>query len=273
MADSSPGYVLGHTRGELARLASQARRVDPITEQFLIEAGVGAGMRVLDVGTGAGHVAFLAAALVSENGEVVGVDRSAAAVAAASSEAGRRGLTNVSFVQGDPAELSYGRPFDVVTGRYVLQFQRDPAGLLRALVGLVRPGGIAVFHELDWGGVWSYPPVPSYDACCAWCMETIDRSGAETHMGLKLYGTFAAAGMRETSMRLEAAIGGAAQNPEAIEQVVALSATLAPAMQRLGVATAEDLAIETLRDRIVRDAMSLNSVLVGRLQVGCWSRV
>ena len=273
MADTSPSYVLGHTDGELTRLAGQARLVDPISEQFLRAAGVTMGMRVLDVGTGVGHVAFLAAALVGETGEVVGVDRSAAAVAAASAQARSRGLSNVSFIQGDPSQLSFGRPFDAVTGRYVLQFQPDPQALLRALVALVRPEGVVVFHELDWGGEWSYPPAPTYDRCCAWCMETIERSGAETHMGLKLYGTFAAAGMPEPSMRLEAAIGGAGQTSEVVEQIVALSTTLAPAMERLGVATADQLALETLRDRIVREAMSLGSVLLGRMQVGCWSQI
>jgi len=46
-------------------------------------------MRVLDVGSGAGDVAFLAAELVGDGGEVVGVDRSAEAHAAATAKASR----------------------------------------------------------------------------------------------------------------------------------------------------------------------------------------
>jgi tRNA A58 N-methylase Trm61 len=53
--------VLGHSDRELERLRRQAQLIDPITLQFLTEAGIANGMRVLDVGSGAGDVAFLAA--------------------------------------------------------------------------------------------------------------------------------------------------------------------------------------------------------------------
>ena len=68
-------YVLGHSDGELARLNAQARLIDPITRQFLRDAGIIPGMRVLDVGCGAGDVTFLAADLVGGAGEVVGEPR------------------------------------------------------------------------------------------------------------------------------------------------------------------------------------------------------
>src|SRR5262245_64076065 len=77
------GYVFGHSEREVDRLANQARVVDPITRWFLREAGLMAGMRVLDVGSGAGDVAFLAAELIGNSGEVVGIGRSGAAVTGA----------------------------------------------------------------------------------------------------------------------------------------------------------------------------------------------
>jgi ubiquinone/menaquinone biosynthesis C-methylase UbiE len=79
--NSGDGYVLGHSDRELERLRLQAKLVDPITRQFLAEAGLAPGMRVLDIGSGAGDVSFLAAGLVRPAGQVVGVDRSATAVA------------------------------------------------------------------------------------------------------------------------------------------------------------------------------------------------
>src|SRR5690348_7553116 len=78
-----PAYYLGHSDRELDRLKTQARVIDPITRRFFREAGLIAGMRVLDVGSGAGDVAFLVADLVGDSGEVVGVDRAPNAVAAA----------------------------------------------------------------------------------------------------------------------------------------------------------------------------------------------
>ena len=61
-------YVLGHSDQELARLNEQARIVEPITRRFFREAGLAPGMRVLDVGSGAGDVSFLAADLVADSG-------------------------------------------------------------------------------------------------------------------------------------------------------------------------------------------------------------
>jgi hypothetical protein len=49
-------YVLGHSEPELQRLIEQSRFYGELTEQFLRSAGLGAGMRVLDVGCGAGDV-------------------------------------------------------------------------------------------------------------------------------------------------------------------------------------------------------------------------
>ncbi|HEY8727995.1 MAG TPA: hypothetical protein VIL94_00320, partial [Acidothermaceae bacterium] len=65
----SPAYVLGHSDAEIRRLEIQARRIDPVTRRIFTAAGVGAGMRVLDVGSGAGDVALLVADVVGTGGE------------------------------------------------------------------------------------------------------------------------------------------------------------------------------------------------------------
>jgi ubiquinone/menaquinone biosynthesis C-methylase UbiE len=53
------------------------------TTQLLIDAGISAGMRVLDVGCGSGDVAFLLGSLVGSTGEVIGIDHDADALASA----------------------------------------------------------------------------------------------------------------------------------------------------------------------------------------------
>src|SRR5262249_49513373 len=120
-----PAYVLGHSERELERLRTQARLIEPITRGFFREAGIAPGMRVLDFGSGAGDVAFLAAELVGPSGEVIGIDRVAAAVNAANAGARARGFNNVTFREGDVARVSFERPFDAVVGRYVLLYQAD----------------------------------------------------------------------------------------------------------------------------------------------------
>src|SRR4030081_943729 len=126
-------YVLGHSSRELDRLSAQARMIDPITRRFFTEAGIGEGMHVLDVGSGAGDVAFLAAELIGDSGEVVGVDRSPTALDVARARAAERSLRNVSFVEGDPARIGFERLFDAAIGRYVLHFPADPPAIVRTV--------------------------------------------------------------------------------------------------------------------------------------------
>ena len=203
-------YVLGHSAEELQRLTLQARLLAPITRRLLLAAGVASGMRVLDVGSGMGDVAFLAAELVGPAGHVVGADRAPSAVAQARERAKAESVTNVRFVEGDPSEMPFDRLFDAVVGRYVLMYQQDPAATLRALATRLKTGGLIVFHELDWGGARSSPPAPTYDQCCRWVIDALRCGGADPYMGTKLYSVFAQAALLPPVMHLEPPIGGSA---------------------------------------------------------------
>lgn len=265
-------YALGHSERELERLSTQARVTDPITRGFFRDAGIGVGMRVLDVGCGAGDTTALVASLVGDTGEVIGVDRVAAAVATARARADARAIHNVSFIEGDPAEMVFERPFDAVTGRYVLQFQHEPAAMLRKVAAHVRRGGSIVFQEADWDGARSSPPSPLYDQCCRWFVETLRMLDTETRMGIKLHATFVAAGLRAPSMRLEAVIGAGSNSADAVELLSGLLGTMSGDMVRLGVATADEIGFETLAERMSAEVIANNCVLVGYSQIGAWSR-
>ena len=65
---------MGRSREETDRLIRQSQLYDDLTRRFLKKAGLGNGMRVLDIGSGAGDVALTAAELVGPEGQVVGVD-------------------------------------------------------------------------------------------------------------------------------------------------------------------------------------------------------
>jgi SAM-dependent methyltransferase len=74
-------YAMGSTDRERQRLMRQGEVLrEPLAAAFRA-AGIGPGMRVLDIGSGAGDVALLAAELVGPTGSVVGLDRDAASVA------------------------------------------------------------------------------------------------------------------------------------------------------------------------------------------------
>jgi SAM-dependent methyltransferase len=74
--------------------------LEPFTRQLLLEAGIAPGRRVLDVGSGIGDTAFLAAELVGRSGEVLGTDRAPAPLKLAEQRAAERSLSNVSFPAG-----------------------------------------------------------------------------------------------------------------------------------------------------------------------------
>jgi SAM-dependent methyltransferase len=267
----TPAYVLGHSARELERLGTQARLIDPMTRRFFREAGIRPGMRVLDVGSGAGHTALLAAELVGDAGEVVGVDRAPAALATARGRAEARSLRNVSFVEGDPAAMSFDRPFDAAVGRYVLMFQPDPVSMLRGVAAHVKRGGPIVFHEPDWGGVRSLPTAPVYEQCCRWIVETLLALGNDTRMGMRLYPTFIAAGLPPPTMGLDALVGGGKQGVDAAILIADIVEIMLPAMERAFVATAAEARLESLKERMTREVTDGGSVLVGRSEVGAWS--
>lgn len=269
----NPVYALGHSDRELERLRAQERLVGPATRQFFGEAGIDTGMRVLDVGSGAGDTAFLAADLVGETGEVIGTDKAAAAVVAATARAKARSLRNVSFREGDPGEMTFDRPFDAVVGRYVLLFQADSAALLRRLVGHLRLGGAIVFHEPDWGSVRSLPPAPTYDSCCQWITEAFRLAGTDTNMAGKLHTAFIGAGLPAPSMRMRTFISGPSGCTDWLQAVAELAGTLLPTMEQLGVATAAEVEVATLAERLRREVTASGSVIIGRSEIGAWSHI
>jgi ubiquinone/menaquinone biosynthesis C-methylase UbiE len=267
----APKYVLGHSEREMERLGTQARLIDPMTRRFFFAAGIVPGMRVLDVGSGAGHTAALAAELVGEAGEVVGVDRAPAALATARARVKALGLRNVTFLDGDPGAISIDRPFDAAVGRYVLMFQRDPAALLRKVAAHVKPGGPVVFHEPDWDGVRSHPSAPVYLEACRWIVRTVEVTGNRARMGAELYSTFLAAGLPPPTMGVDALLGGGEQGMDAAVLIADIVETMIPAIEAAGVATAAQIALPTLKERMRRE-IDAGCVLFGRSEIGAWSR-
>jgi ubiquinone/menaquinone biosynthesis C-methylase UbiE len=270
----NPAYALGHSDAELERLRVQSRYVEPITRQFFQEAGISAGMRVLDVGSGAGDVAFLTADLVGETGEVIGTDKATTALTIAKQRAAAKGLHNVSFRAGHPGEIAFDQPFDAIVGRYVLLFQADPAGMLRTLMKRhLRPGGLIVFQEPDWTNVRSFPPAPTYDRCCHWIIEAFRGAGSDTNAANNLYTAFAGAGLPSPQMRMQTFVSGNAGCADWLEVVAGLAASLFPTMEQLGIATARDVEIATLAQRLQREVAASEHMIIGRSEIAAWSRL
>jgi SAM-dependent methyltransferase len=269
----NPAYVLGHSEQELQRLRRQALLIEPATRLFLGEGGVGAGMRVLDVGSGAGDVAFLVAGLVGEAGEVIGTDNAPAAVAAATIGARERGLRNVRFREGNPAHMRFDRPFDAVIGRYVLLFQSDATAMVRGLMTHLRPGGLVLFHEPDWQSARSIPAAPTYDSCCRWIQQTFALAGTDSNMAGRLYRALVGAGLSTPAMRMQTCIGGGAQCADYLQAVADLVGSMLASIVQYGVASAAEVDYASLAERMQREAITGECVIVGRAEIGAWARL
>lgn len=110
------------------------------------------GMKVLDLGSGTGYPALLAAQIVGLSSSVIGLDLAEQMVAAADRKAKRLGLTNVTFQQGDVTTLPFeDGSFDAVTSRFCLMFLPDIPQAVSGIARVLKPGGwLAV-------AVWSAP--------------------------------------------------------------------------------------------------------------------
>ena len=124
----NPEYILGHAASELDRLIRQAAFFGDLTAHTLKLAGLGPGMRVLDVGCGAGDVSLLAASIVGPSGSVTGVDMNADTVKLAQSRIEGAKISNVTIEAGDITKLPYAGEFDAVIGRLIVLYLGDPGG-------------------------------------------------------------------------------------------------------------------------------------------------
>jgi ubiquinone/menaquinone biosynthesis C-methylase UbiE len=263
------GYALGYTEAELQRLIRQSALYAELTENLLRSAGISEGMRVLDVGCGSGCVSLLAARLVGPSGAVTGMDRSPQALALARSRADAEHLQHVTFIEGDLINPAYQGSFDALIGRFVLMYLPEPAIALQRLAYYVRKGGIIAFQEMDITASRSVPDMPTWQKCREWIGETFQRTKVDIQMGPKLHATFLHAGLPQPQMQLQARVGGAQDFP-AHEYIADIVASLLPRMTNSGVATADEVRIETLAERLKEEMISRNGVMILPSLVGAW---
>ena len=122
----------------------------PASAALLAAAGVQPGTRLLDVGTGTGIPALLAAELVGPGGTVAAIDPSAGLLAAAAGNARAAGAAHLSFRRATAEALPFpNASFDAVVSQLGLMFVADLPRALSEIRRVLRPGGRAAF--LAWG--------------------------------------------------------------------------------------------------------------------------
>ena len=209
-ANSDPRYTMGRDKEETDRLIQQSRLYDGLTRQLFNDAGIRSGMKVLDIGSGAGDVSLILAELVGPEGKVIGVDGNEKILETARVRVKEAGFANVEFLAGDARMLELAGDFDALVGRLVLMYMADPAAALKHLIQRLHPGGIVAFEEVDFTlyRSSSRPDTPLMNKLVEWLLAVFERSGAHVAMGSDLYRTFVEAGLPEPVLHFEAPMGG-----------------------------------------------------------------
>ena len=203
---------------------------------------------------------------------MLGIDRSAEAIEVARRRAAAAGQASLRFEAVELDAFSTEREFDAVIGRLVLMYLPDAAATLRRLRRHLRRGGVIAFQEIAIPLARSVPDAPYFRQCVDWILATFAHAGFEIDMGGKLFATFLAAGLPTPQMIAAARVEGGPHSP-AYEFMASILRSLLPVMEGVGVATAADVAIEGVAERLRKEAVAHNACIMLPPLVGAWAQL
>ena len=107
------------------------------------------GMKVLDLGCGAGTDCFIAAKKVGDTGKVVGLDMTQEMIDVANESKEEAGVKNVEFIKGYLEELPFeDGTFDFLLSNCVINLCKDKTKVLREANRVLKKGGMMVATDL-----------------------------------------------------------------------------------------------------------------------------
>ncbi len=260
-------YLLGTDPAELARLDRQAAFIDGPTRLLLQSVGIAPGLRVLDLGTGPGHVARLLGELVGPRGAVVGIDRSPDLLTLARH---RTADSHIEFVEGDVTTWRAPERFDAIVGRLVLFHLADPIAAVRHHLENLRPGGVFAAIDFDVLSPLTVPAVPLADEAIRWVIEAFAAGGASPRIGARLGVILARAGVRDVkTFGVQQYV--APHDPTSAALIAGVVHSLAGAIVQHGIASAEQVAAVT-PERLAEEIARADAAVLPPTVAGAWGR-
>jgi len=152
IAQSAAGGCCGGAEAGVAgRIGYEAADLEAVPDGANLGLGCGAPVRhlglrrgetVLDLGSGAGFDALLAAREVGDEGRVIGVDMTPQMIDRARANAAKAGLGQVEFRPGRLEDLPVeDASVDAVTSNCVINLVPDKARVFREIARVLKPGG------------------------------------------------------------------------------------------------------------------------------------
>ncbi len=165
MASSSPEQIIENQRQDWNRVAGGWDKWDRffdeqmayLNHRLVADARLRTGLRVLDLGSGTGYPAILAAQTVRPTGNVIGIDLADQMLDAARRKASSLGVFNITFQTGDVTTLSFDTAsFDAATSRFCLMFLPEISKAVTEIARVLKPD--------SWmsAAVWSTPEKNPY---------------------------------------------------------------------------------------------------------------
>ncbi len=160
MAAPSPEQIIEGQRQDWNRVAGGWEKWDRffdeqmafLNHRLVADARLRAGFRMLDLGSGTGYPALLAAQTVGPGGSVLGLDLAERMLDVAKRKALSLKLSNISFRAGDVTSLPFeATSFDAITSRFCLMFLPEIPKAVAEIVRVLKPGGWVA------AAVWSVP--------------------------------------------------------------------------------------------------------------------
>ncbi|MGB6974998.1 MAG: methyltransferase domain-containing protein [Terracidiphilus sp.] len=209
MAEGAKGtatdvYVLGTGNDAAERLRLLDKVFGPSTRKMLQDAGLGPGMRALDLACGIGAVSCWMASQVGPTGTVVAADVNPDQLVVSKRHCAKCEHLPIDYIDASAYETGFpDESFDLVHIRFLLCHLTEPAKVLREVYRVLKPGGALVCQDLRLSGTFCRPESRAVSRSIEISLLAGAELGVDYNYGERLPADAVGAGFDSVEVRLE----------------------------------------------------------------------